>query len=81
MERITEKMLQAMVDQINEMKGFNNPKYSTIDSYVLDYVYGGVSLHRYTNEHGGISDVFRNGHMPKRELYNLIRAYITGLGD
>ena len=81
MERITERMLKARVDQLNKIKGFDNPKYSTIGSYTLDFAYGGVALHEFVNESGGIHDVFRNGHMPKRELFNLIKAFIAGLED
>jgi len=79
MERITEKMLSNKVEQLNKIAGFENAEYSTVGVYTLDYAYGGVALHKYVNEHGGISDIFNNGHMPKRELYNLINSYISGL--
>ena len=79
--RITQRDLEIKVDRLNRMAGFDNPKYSTIGAYCLDYAYGGVALHRYVNEHGGVTDIFRQGHMPKRELYNLICAYETGLTE
>ena len=77
--RITQKKLENRVDYINELKGFNNPEYSTIGSYTLDYAYGGVELHRYVNNHGGIHDVFNCGHVSKKELCGRMDAFINGL--
>ena len=79
--RITEKMLQAKLDRLNSMAGFDNPSYSTIGAYCLDYAYGGVQLHRYVTNGGGVHDIFRNGYMPKRELYNLMSAFETGIDE
>ncbi len=79
MERITEKMLESRVEWLNNLKGFKNPEYSTIGSFVIDYAYGGVSLHQYSNKHGGVNDVFSCGHIPKRDLFNRICAYMTDL--
>ena len=79
MNRITEKMLEARVDCLNVAKGFNNPEYSTIGAFVLSFAYAGVSLHQYVNEHGGVNDVFRCGHVPKRDLFNRICAYTEGM--
>ena len=79
--RITQKFLETKVERLNKMVGFDNPEYSTIGSYVLDYAYGGVSLHKYTNKSGGVSDIFRCGYIPKRELCDLISAYENGLYD
>ena len=77
--RVTEKHLQARVDTINKLMGFIYPKYSTIGSYCLSFAYGGVSLHRYSNECGGVHDVFNCGHVPKRDLLNRLDAYIAGI--
>ena len=77
--RITQRDLENKLNRINKIAGFDNPTYSTIGAYCLDYAYGGVELHQYCNEHGGINDVFRCGHIPKRELYNLMSAYESGL--
>jgi hypothetical protein len=87
MKRVTEKQLQAVVDRINTMT--NSPKepyyvtysgvfVSSVGNYHLSYAYGGVALHRMVNEVGGVSDVFSRGHMPKRELLELMYAFITG---
>ena len=78
--RITQKDLEAKVKRLNRIAGFDNPTYSTIGAYCLDYAYGGVSLEKYINEHGAVHDIFNRGHMPKRELYELICAFETGLG-
>ena len=77
MSRITEKDLKNLVERLNKIAGFDNPEYSTIGAYDLSFAYGGVSLHRYTNKSGGVCDVFRCGHVPKRDLYNRIQAFLT----
>jgi len=86
MSRITEKDLQAVVNRIN--RATNSPvepyakvgdKYTAqIGCYHLSHAYGGVALHRMYNDCGGVSDVF-GGHMPKRELYGKLHAFIAGL--
>lgn len=87
MKRVTEKQLQAVVDRINDMTNSPKESYSLngqgrhtaqIGNYHLSFAYGGVSLHRMVNEGGGVSDVFSSGHMPKRELLELMHAFITG---
>ena len=80
MKRITELMLKKRVEYLNTIKGFEpNPPYSTIGAYTLDYAYGGVSLHQYVNKGGAVTDIFRCGHMAKRELFNRIDAYTDGI--
>lgn len=79
--RIKESDLKAKVTWLNKMAGFEDPEYSTIGAYCLSFAYGGVALHRYCNEHGGVHDVFNRGHMPKRELYDMIHAYESGVSD
>ena len=80
MKRITERQLEIMTERLNEIVGFDeNVKYSTIGAYTISYAYGGVSLHQYVNEHGAIKDVFSCGHIPKRDLYNRIMAYMEGM--
>jgi len=77
--RVTQRDLDAKLNRINTLAGFDNQKYSTIGAYCLDYAYGGVALHRYVNKSGGINDVFRCGHVPKKELYNMMAAYEYGM--
>ena len=88
MERITQTQLEAIVERIN--RATNSPFESwtkdasgkftaNIGNYHLDYAYGGVSLERMVNSGGGVQDVFRCGHVTKRELANRMWAFCEGL--
>lgn len=92
MKRITNRDLEDLVAIINRIT--NSPEVSwerhkltdgrlisksNIGNYHLSYAYGGVSLHRMSNESGGVSTPINSGHVSKRELYNLMQAYISGL--
>lgn len=78
MERITERQLDRKVGLLNKLTGHETPRYNEAGVYVLDFAYGGVGLHRYIGTSGGVEDIF-GGHMPKRELYGKICAYIAGI--
>jgi hypothetical protein len=93
MDRITDKHLKAVVDRINTLTGSPMKPYAAsgpmragsghqmvaqIGNYHLDGAYGGVSLCRTVNENGGVSDIFNVGHVSKRQLYELMQAYIRG---
>ena len=83
MQRITDKNLQAVVDRINRITGspenYRSEDGSTsIGHYCLDGAYGGVSLHRTANDGGGVNDVLSCGHVTKRQLYELMHAWIRG---
>lgn len=88
MNRITEKQLNNAVLVLNQLtkspiatyvKDKKGKYKSQIGNFHLSYAYGGVSLHRICNDGGGIDDVFRCGHVPKRELWNRIQSMIVGL--
>ena len=83
--RVTEKQLQAIVDRINTMTGSPLEPYANgkaqIGNYHLSHAYGGVCLHRMHNEGGGVSSPLSVGHVTKRELANLMYAYICGLNE
>ena len=90
MERITEKMLQLKVDYLNKITG--NPAeswtkdddgrfHANIGNYHISSAYGGVSLEQMCTDGGGVHSVFGIGHVPKRELYNRLCAYINGYED
>lgn len=90
MQRITEANLEAVVARINRItnspatpytRGDDGRNRANVGNYHLDSAYGGFSLHRMENEAGGARDVLRCGHVPKRDLWNLMHAYITGLDD
>ncbi|MHC4271996.1 MAG: hypothetical protein ACYST2_06760 [Planctomycetota bacterium] len=88
-ERITQKDLEYLVDRINEATDSpkacytkvaeTGPMKANIGNYHLDYAYGGVKLVRMVNERGGITDISRCGFGTKRELYNWMQAFLSGL--
>ena len=84
--RITEKMLENLARDINKITESPDTTYTknndgtftaNIGNYHISYAYGGAALHRISNEHGGVLDVFY-GHMPKRDLYNRMAAWVQG---
>lgn len=87
MNRITEKQLNLIVDRINKLTNSPNTAYTktgneykaNVGNYHLSGAYGGVSLHQMVGEDGGVRDVFGCGHIPKRDLFNLMHAFIHGL--
>lgn len=83
MKKITEKDLEAVVNRLNNITGNPISSYvngkAQIGNYHLSWAYGGVSLHRMHNEHGGVTTPLNCGHISKRELYNLMQAYISGI--
>ena len=81
--RITEKDLTKLVERLNKLT--NSPttcmdenRVTNIGHFCLDYAYGGVQLQRVCNKAGGVSDVFNARYTSKKELYNLIHAFISG---
>jgi hypothetical protein len=88
--RITQKDLAAFVSRINRVTQ-SPAEHSTIDAagqhainvghYRISYAYGGASLVRTCNESGGESTVSFGGHIPKRDLYTQMQAYLAGLED
>ena len=87
MQRITRKDLDSAVNLINRITGNEPEPYrkegdkwiTNIGNFHVSGAYGGYALHRMCNEEGGICDIFQQGHMPIRELYNLIHAYRKGI--
>jgi len=85
MNRVTEKQLQAVCDRLNRIT--NSPMQPYVDgkaqpgNYHLSHAYGGVCLHRMSNEGGGVNSPLSIGHVPKRELLNLMHAYISGINE
>jgi hypothetical protein len=87
-ERITQKMLERLVDRINQITGQPETSYTkdkdgryraNVGNYHLDYAYGGVALEQMSTDGGGVHSVFGCGHVTKRELYNRLHAFINGL--
>lgn len=86
-DRITMKNLEYQVERIN--KAMNSPAASytrdkagklkaNIGNYHLDGAYGGWKLARMTSEGGGITCI-TSGFVPKRELYNQLQAFLSGI--
>lgn len=86
-DRITEKDLQNVIHRLNTVR--NSPvtpwtridghNVSNIGHYHLDCAYGGYSVHRMQTTGGGVADVFRCGHVTKRDLYFRVQAFIDGI--
>lgn len=84
-ERITDRMLNALCERINEATGSPAVSYTRDESgtranighYHADRSYGGVSLDRMFSEGGGVENIIPRG--TKRELYHAMRAYLDGI--
>lgn len=87
MERITDKHLQSVVDRINRITGSPMEYMSLTDGervinvghYHISGAYGGVCLMRTMSDGGGVTCPIGQGHVPKRELYERMHAFIAGL--
>lgn len=87
MQRITRKDLEGAVNLLNRIT--NNPSepyhgehgkwVANIGNFHISGAYSGYALHQTMNEAGGIRDIFSCGHVPMRDLYNLIHAYRKGI--
>jgi hypothetical protein len=88
MRRITRRDLDGVCDRINRGAGFDagtplwrrqdGRNIATVGMFYIDGAYGGWALYRMVNEDGGVEDVFNVGHVPARELYGLLHAFIIG---
>jgi hypothetical protein len=92
-DRISNRDLEAVCERINRVFGYQDtPLWShrpnddgtrqvvaTVGQFYIDGAYGGVSLDRMVNEGGGVTDVFRCGHVSKRELYGRMHAFLDGI--
>lgn len=92
-QRITKRDLDGVVRRIERTFGYDpdapqwdeeddgaGARWSSVPGrFFIDGAYGGWALFRYVNEHGGVSDVLGVGHRPKRELYDLLHAFVRGL--
>jgi len=89
MQRITDKQLDALAVAINRETGSPETPYTrtadgvraNVGNYHISHAYGGVCLHRMSNEAGGVTTPLSYGHVTKRELYNAMHAYLAGLRD
>ena len=87
MTRTTIADLDRAVDAVNRAAGTPLETWAEVDgeltpnafNYHLSGAYGGYSLHQHGASGTGSRDVFQVGHVPKRELHRLLRAYRTAL--
>ncbi len=87
MTRISKDDLERLVRFINERTGHATEPYTKVNgeykpnagNYHLSGAYGGYSLHQMCSTGSGTSDVFRCGHVAKRDLYNRMSAFHDGL--
>jgi hypothetical protein len=88
MQRITDKQLDNLAKWLNELTGSPLEPYSrdeggrfraNVGNYHISHAYGGVCLHRMVNEGGGVDTPLVYGHVPKRELFNAMHAFIKGM--
>ena len=85
--RISNKMIEGRIKWLNKMT--NNPEtpWTRKDgklkqnkgNFHIDSAYVGVAL--YQQCESGARDVLRVGHRPKREMYDLINAYMQAIED
>lgn len=87
-DRITEKMLNNLVAQLNDLTLTDRAPYcrnpsgklvANIGTYYLDMQYGGVNLSQMVSVGGGITCPLGQGMRSKRELYGELKAMIAGL--
>jgi len=85
--RITKKLLQARIDTINSILKMPETPYTrteekftaNIGNFSLSQAYGGYCVHRMCNENGGVSTPLWAGHIPARDAYERLSAFIAGL--
>jgi len=90
MQRITKADLHRQADHLNRLTGspaeMHRPERRADGSlsanpghYYIDHAYGGVELERICSDGHGSTTPLNTGHIPKRELHGLLRAFIRGI--
>jgi len=87
MNRITKKNLQARIETINSILNRPATPYTQVDgklvanlgNFSLSQAYGGYCVHLMVNDGGGVSTPIWYGHIPARDAYERISAFIAGL--
>ena len=85
--RTSIKTLEYLVERINTETGsplkpwerVNDRNVAQIGNFHLSQAYGGVCVHRMSNESGGVTTPIVHGHIPKAELESKLRAFLAGL--
>ena len=87
MNRITKKQLQSRIETINSILNRPATPYSQVDgklianigNFSLSQCYGGYCVHLMVNDGGGVSTPVWYGHIPARDAYERLSAFIAGL--
>lgn len=89
-QRITKSFLLAQVSNLNRLFGLDDEVYTYDENdritggvegvYYISGAYGGYALHK-MHKSTGVSDVFNLGHIPARQLSELIDAYMRGIRE
>lgn len=87
MDRITIKNLRALATRINTVTGSPQEAYTrtgdrmvaNIGNFHISQAYGGYCLHRMHNEGGGVMTPVTHGHVPARQLWDMMQSYLSGI--
>lgn len=88
MNRITKKQLQSRIETINSIlnrpvtpytKQADGKLIANIGNFSLSQAYGGYGVHLMVNDGGGVSTPIWYGHIPARDAYERLSAFISGL--
>jgi hypothetical protein len=85
--RITTAQLETLIARLNRITGSPETPWTRVDgrnvanigNYHLSGAYGGVCVRRMVNTSGGATTPIVACHVPKRELFDLLHAYIRGI--
>lgn len=87
--RITMWDLRELAQRLNTLTGSplepwgrreDGSARANVGNFHIDGAYGGWCLHRMSNESGGVTmPMGHAGHVPARELYDQMRAFIAGI--
>lgn len=77
LERLTER-LNKLTENPTEYRNKETGK-ANIGHYTLSGAYGGYELQQIVTDGGGVTCPLYTGHVPKRELYNKMQAFISGI--
>ena len=80
-QRITEADLAIKIRRLNEIVFDRKvpPEHFAVGKFHLYHAYGKVQLHQCKSTGGQIDDVFRCGFFTKRELYEKMDDFISGI--
>ena len=77
MKRITEKDLEAVVNRLDRIT--NSPMESYSKSPMGNAIKAQIGNYHLSWAYGGVTTPLNCGYVSKRELYNLIQSYISGI--